>query len=310
MQTFMKIIIRFFKYLVLVAILFFVGKNIFQQIHSTKWDELTVLTHFILLSFFFEIAARFFVGLSYHFFLKSFGCALPLPASIAVSWISFFGKYLPGKIALVGSAIYFLRRYNVKTSIATIVPVMANVMTIFIAILLSFPLIFSFQNNEIALFSFGFLLVFAATSIFSIKPQAFLDFVNYIFKRYGFEKFEASLSYTQTLVCLGLITFQCFCAGMSTWMVIRAICSISITAIPQMVSITAFAGTIGMLAFFSPAGIGVRDGIYFVTLSGIIGSTNAALVTVLLRLIQTITDTGTAGIGSAIFYCNKKKYFN
>ena len=76
----------------------------------------------------------------------------------------------------------------------------------------------------------------------------------------------------------------------------------AIEVAPAIISITALAGTMGLLAFFSPAGIGVRDGIYFLFLSPLIGAEMAAIVVVCLRLLQTAIDLLSAGLGGLMLH--------
>ena len=71
---------------------------------------------------------------------------------------------------------------------------------------------------------------------------------------------------------------------------INAFAPLDISMLPYIVSVTVFAGTLGLLALFSPAGIGVRDGAYLFLLTTITGASIAALITVFLRIMQTIAD--------------------
>ena len=64
----------------------------------------------------------------------------------------------------------------------------------------------------------------------------------------------------------------------------------AIEVAPAIISITALAGTMGLLTFFSPAGISVKDGIYYLFLSPLIGVEMVAIVIVCLRLLQTAID--------------------
>ena len=44
------------------------------------------------------------------------------------------------------------------------------------------------------------------------------------------------------------------------------------------------------------------DGLFFITLQEITGAQSAALITIMLRLIQTIVDIGTSGVGGVLLY--------
>lgn len=300
-------LIKGLKYSLLGLTIYFVGKTILSQILQIQWSELTILTRFIFLSVLFEIAARLFIGMSYDFLLKSSGSSLPILVSISVSWVSFMGKYLPGKVAVLASAVFLLKKYQVQTTTAGIVPVFATIMTIFIALLISIPFLISGGNAQLLQVSYGLLPVFALTILIFIHPQLVTKFMQAVFRRFGISESPVHFSSSYITICFGVILLQCICAGISTWMVIRSIYPLDLFFLPHIVSITALAGVIGLLAVFCPAGIGVRDGIYFFALCGMVGPETAALVTVLLRLIQTVTDIGTAGAGSVFLYSDKIK---
>lgn len=301
------VLMKGLKYSLLGLTVYFVGKTLISQILQIQWSELTILTRFIFLSVLFEIAARLFIGLSYDFLLKSSGSSLPMPVSISVSWVSFMGKYLPGKVAVLASAVFLLKKYQIQTATAGIVPVFATIMTIFIALLISVPFLISGGDTQLLQMSYGLLPIFILAMLIFIYPRLFIKCIRVVFRRLGISESHIQFSSSYITICFGVILLQCICAGISTWMVIRSIYPLDLFLLPQIVSITALAGVIGLLAVFCPAGIGVRDGIYFFTLCGMVGSEPAALVTVLLRLIQTVTDIGTAGAGSVFLYSDRKK---
>ena len=55
--------------------------------------------------------------------------------------------------------------------------------------------------------------------------------------------------------------------------------------------------TFSYLALFAPGGLGVREGIYLLVLSPVIGAEKTAIVVVALRLAQTLLELLLAAIG-------------
>ncbi len=301
-----SLLIKILKYTLLVITLYLVGKTLIIQISQIQWRELKLFPGFIILSILFEIGARLCTGLSYNFLLKSSGTFLATPVSIAISWVTLIGKYLPGKIGLVIGAMYLLKKYRVQTSVAGTVPVFVTILTIIVALLLSVPFLISGGDIKRVNILFGILPLICLVFSLPVFTQFYSRCVKYIiryFENYG-PVLQFSLSYTA--YGFGITMCQCFCAGISTWLVINSVYPMGLYHLTWVVSITALSGVIGLMAFFSPAGIGVRDGVYFVTLTSLLGSEIAALVTVLLRLIQTLADIGTAGLGAVFIYYNLK----
>lgn len=168
-----------------------VGRAIFRQWTQIDWSTLRMDVKFLTLALILEITARTFLGILYGGILSRLGCGLALHIPVAVCWISMLGRYIPGKVALMGSAIYLFSSYKVRP--------------------------------------------------------------------------------------------------------------VAIDLIPMVVSITALSGALGLFAFFSPAGLGVREGVYLFALSPIVGVEMAALCAVLLRALQTACDGVCGAAGLLIF---------
>jgi len=290
--------------ILLVTIVYFVGNVIVNQVSQIQLSDLNISIKFILLSFIFEIGARLFVGIGYYKLLCYFGFPLSFILSIAISWISFIGKYFPGKVALIASAFYFFRQQKVPSVTAGLVPVLNTLLTVFTALIFSIPLVLKNDQSGGAFFYLGPFLIIGV--LFFLKPTSFFAIINLIFKRFGISKIRSILTSSQIGHCFVIVGIQCVLAGISTWLICKSIFfPLNISLLPVIISITAFSGTMGILAFFSPAGIGVRDGLFYINLSLITGSENAAVIVIILRLIHTVIDIVTAAIGFILLKMNQ-----
>jgi glycosyltransferase 2 family protein len=285
-----KNIIRCLKWGVFFTILYFVGRAITIQIIQIDWATVKFDWIFLCLSIIFEIMARFLGGILYTSLLNIMKLQLPIKIPISISWISQLGKYIPGKVAFLSSTIYFFNMYKIRPAIATFVPVLANMITIWIALMLSLPLFFSLLEGQIAPFLNMALMIIAISGIICFQPSVLLMLGNFLLKKMGSPPLEITIGFFKILPSWGVVFFQCVCAGIAAWCMVKTIAFAEPQQIPIVISVAALAGTLGLLALFSPAGIGVREGIYLLTLTPVIGSQKAALFTVLIRLMQTIVD--------------------
>lgn len=293
-------IIACIKWCLLFIVLFFVGRAITHQVSHIDWVVIHFDWKFLVLTIVFEMLARVFIGILYSCLLKSLQTVLPFQIAISISWISLLGKYVPGKVAVLSSTVYFLNLYKIRPAVATIVPVLGNIITIWVALMLSMPLFFSSLGGQIAPFFYMTLIVIAGTGIICFQPSIFLKFSNIMLKRMGSPPLEIAAGFFKIMPSLGVVFVQCVCAGIATWCMVRTITFIDPQQLPTVISIAALAGTMGLLALFSPAGIGVREGIYLLALTPIIGAEKGALIAVLLRLLQTLIDVIMAIIGSLV----------
>lgn len=299
--------LRLLKLTLLAVVLYFVGKAIVRAIADISWADVAIRPGFIVLSVFFEMAARFFIGLLYALLLKYFQTPLGLGIAVAVSWISFLGKYVPGKVALLGSIVYLLSRFQVRRAIAAVIPILATIMTVTVAFLFSIPLIFSSLAGELALNPNLLVPFFILAGIVTVRPQLLIKPGNYLMSKLGYPPIEIDLTIKQILSSICVVVGQTVCAGISTWCFSNAFVPLGLETMPTVVAISALAGTLGLLALFSPAGLGVRDGVYFLLLGPMIGVKMAALVVVGLRLMQTMVDVAAAGLGGLLFKKRSKE---
>ena len=293
-----RLIHRLIKFSFLVAVLYFVGRMLAEQLTLVDFSNVEVSFSYVLGAALFEILARFFVGFGYYMILKGFHPDLSVADSVSISWVSNLGRYIPGKIALLASSAYLLKERGVKLSTATFVPVFNVMMTIVVALLLSLPLLHPNQILAPYLGS-GILMatLFVSATLFRSKQlrlPAFLPWLN-------LPSCNITLDRLNIRSCLVIVLTQCSCAGLSTWMICQTFGTIAPGMIGWFISMTAFAGVMGLIAFFSPAGLGVRDGLYLLLLGHVIGPEKAALITILLRLIQTVTDIILATLGFLFF---------
>lgn len=291
------------KSTLLILLLYFIGRVFIQQIRLIKWESLDINSIFLCTAFLSDITARICSGILYGSLLRRFNAYVPYRISMSVSWLSLLGKYIPGKIAILGSAIYLLSKYHVKPEIAGIVPILANGMVAVVCFFFSLPLFFSSQKNLFEPFLQAWFYLLPLIGIALIFSKSWLRLINWAFRFIN----KPSIIYPKLSLKLMLypfliVLFQCLFTGITTWWLMRALTFISVTAIPIVISISILAGTLGFLTFFAPAGLGIREGIYLYFLTSLIGSELAVLTAICLRLIHTINDILLGGAGLTLLH--------
>lgn len=282
------------RYFLLIAVILYVGYLLWRHLQDADLSKLNIPIYWILLSGLCEVLARCFIGLGYHCLLNCFKANVRLGSAVSIAWVSFLGRYLPGKIALIGSAFYLLKRQNVSVVVAGAVPVLSTLITILVALILSVPLIPAANEfNRLVLFCIGMVFL-AVLFIILMKNKSCLEG---ILKLNTLKQTGYRLSISVITILSAIVLFQCISAGASTWVLSQAYCPTGLESLGWFVSVTAFSGVMGLIAFFSPAGIGVRDGFYLMLLGQVVGMENAAFITIMLRIVQTAVDMVTALIG-------------
>jgi len=295
-----RMLYHIIRYTLFLAVLIFVGRILLEQLSNIHIDSLSIEWQFLAMALLFEALARYFTGAGYERLLQYFGAPVSFFPAASIAWISFLGKYLPGKFFLVAIAMYYFRQYKIRWEIAGLVPVINTLMTICAALILSSPFVFIFHDQLGLAASFGSAFSLLGCGLFCMKPHLLFSWGRKLIKTLDVPAAHLSLSLSQASVCLGIALLQCLCFGMSTWCIARAFVPVGIETAVWFISVTTFSITLGLFAFFSPAGIGVKEGICFLAFSRMLGPEMASLVAVAARAIYTLMDMISAGVGFLI----------
>ena len=298
--------IKILKYSFFLVLMYFVGNAILERFSQIEWDSVKVEFHYVLVSVSFVMISKGFTGLFFDRFLKVLENSVPCHISVGVSWIANLGKYIPGKTANLASAAYLFTQYHVRKTIAVIVPLLHNLITILVSFVVTLPLFFASWFDAVFPVPRIVIVLLVVMGCIVIRPKFFLGLSNFLLTYLGYIPIETKLSYKKMYLPIVLIFCQCFATGIANWFVIRSIIPIETNLIPILISISAAAGALGLLAIFAPAGLGVREGIYLLALEPILGPDYAALMAVVIRLLQTMGDV-IAGIGGGIILKYSKR---
>jgi hypothetical protein len=288
------------KLILLSILLYFVGAAIMDRTALLNWQEIKLDYTCVLFMLGSEIITRIFFGLLYGVLLRLFNEPLPVSITLSMSWAAALGKYLPGKVGIIAGAMYVLSLYRVNAAISAIVPVLCNVMAIVIALLISLPLLLLPWAKQMIPFPHVWLVVLVLGGFISLWPRFFLSISNFLLRIIHYPPINIHLKFKQMAGPLCMVLAQCISMGMTAWFMARALTPLDMYQIPLFISISNLAAALGFLVLFSPAGLGVREGIYLMALSPIIGSEFAAVVAVGLRCMQTFTDV-IMGLGGMIW---------
>jgi uncharacterized membrane protein YbhN (UPF0104 family) len=141
------------------------------------------------------------------------------------------------------------------------------------------------------------LIMFCLVCLF---PPVFAKLVNIALRRLK----RPELTVVPSLHCYVLPVLAGFAQwlfwGAALWCTARTIGNVSISSLPTFIVIAALSNTFAYLAFFTPGGLGAREGMMFLGLDPLIGHGNAAFVVVALRIVQTVVEIVLCGVGLLI----------
>jgi len=180
-----------------------------------------------------------------------------------------FAKYIPGKIFLVLSLVFYLNKFRISKTNGMAAMLNFQIISLWSGLIfgLSFILAGSGFSSWLKVNALIFLLVFAA--VFLLRPlQRILDKMAVKILRREVSVFHYPIKKISSLIALFLLTWLLNGVGFYLLTVAKT----GITAGWQIILIFPLARTIGTLAIVTPGGLGVREGV-IATLLALCGMT-------------------------------------
>lgn len=287
------------KLAITAAVLYFVVRALVDRFREIDWAHLQMNVPCLLGAVALLGAAGIVYGTGYRMLLGAF-CPPPTWSGVlAAVWVSQLGKYVPGKVASVAGGVYLLKKQNVPAAVALSINVMIMGLFVVAGLLLMAPLSLLDRTAFLGPLTGLWTLVLLVAGLVGVHPRVFVGLVNLGLGLLGREPLAARPRLRDYVGPMALLLVQWILFGLSLWMVARSVADVPLTQAPFFISAAAAAATLGFLAIFTPAGIGVREGILLVLLGPVLGP-ETAIVIVAARFFQAAVEAGLAGIGLVI----------
>ena len=287
------------KLAITAAVLCFVVRALVDRFREIDWAHLQMNIPCLLGAVALLGAAGVVYGTGYRMLLGAF-CPPPTWSGVlAAVWVSQLGKYVPGKVASVAGGVYLLKKQNVPATVALSINVVIMGLFVVAGLLLMAPLSLLDRTAFLGPLTGVWTLVLLVAGLVGVHPRVFVGLVNLGLRLLGREPLAARPRLRDYVGPMALLLVQWLLFGLSLWMVARSVADVPLTQAPFFISVAAAATTLGFLAIFTPAGIGVREGILLVLLEPALGP-KTAIVIVAARFFQAAVEAGLAGIGFVI----------
>jgi hypothetical protein len=205
--------------------------------------------------------------------------------------MSMMGKYLPGKVWMVLGKVYLSGKEGVPKAEAFASAVIEIVLEIAAAVFFFFFFLFSLVDYSVlspgVLYLLGAVLV--AGMVF-LHPRVFYKVINTLLYRLKKERIEETITYRDMLELFLLYNGIVLVQGTAFYFFVNALCTVSLDNLLVLTGSFALAGALGTLSFFSPSGLGVREGVLALLLSSSVVAPIAVLISLLARLWVTVGE--------------------
>jgi uncharacterized membrane protein YbhN (UPF0104 family) len=242
--------------------------------------------------------------------LRTVGGHLPYWPAVRIWFLSAIVRYIPGNIWQPLSITLLAQRRGVKPE-ATLTSIVLYQAIITLAVAPIAAVYFAVTGNWGVLTGLlhdaaPWLIAVGLTpvAVFIAQPSWLIEIVNWGLQRLGRSRLPAGLTRPELLIVLALAILDWLIWGAAFATLafgIDAYAPAEIWALaPHLIAVYPVAYAIGFLSFFTPSGLGVREGALYMLLAPVTGGAAITLLALAMRLWTTLGELIAAGISALI----------
>ncbi len=273
----------------LAAVFYFIARVILNNLDQLRDTTLRLDPWYLLAAVLFGVLGYLMMALGWHRLTLAFVIDLPLRPTLGIWALSRLGKYLPGKIFLLLGRVYFYAEANKSKASTTLCFLLETYLNL-IAMGVVFLIALTIQPLPLLEPYRWWVPVLVAFSAFTLHPRI-LNGVSKLLVKW--RVVGERVAFTQrdvgsALACY-LLAWVMFGTGL------HFVSSLYLPSIAPLSSVylagsLAVGGMLGLLAFFAPAGIGVREAVFIFMASQLIPQHEALVLAFLARLWMVMVE--------------------
>lgn len=223
------------------------------------------------------------------------GCGAPSTFWPAASvWgKSILARYVPGNVFMFVGRAWMSHSRGLAVERVTAAMVYEQALGVCGA-LLAMAVLFPFWEYRPGLTAVSLLAAPALVAL--MHPRVFRPVAGWVLRLVRRPPLEVTLRFRGVLAMLLLFTADWFVAGLGAWLLARAITGLGAESLPLVIVTYALAYVAGMVAFFIPSGIGVREAVLTASLANELPGGVALTWALLLRLWVTAAELVFVGL--------------
>lgn len=274
--------------IVLAAVFLVVWKNV-SEISSYDFE---LKYGYLLASFAVIVITYFLCFFIWQWLTASFGLRVPIVKAARGWFLSYLGKYVPGKIALLLVRMdaydgYSTKKVAVATLLEYIIALVSACLIVLISLLFSSEILPDYIQWVAVLGSISLLIL--------LYPPLLRKIVNWILKLMKKTPLNELPAFKDIVRFVGSYMVATLVAGFALFLILNSLSPVSFKYYIIITGVYSIAGLVGIAAFFAPSGIGVREGVIILLLPAFIPEPAVIVGAIVMRLITTLTELILAG---------------
>lgn len=264
-----KIIFRSVSVLLTAVIFYFLGREFFNN-----WEKISSYTFnfnvpILMMAIVAYVVMVLLFSWGWHLILRYLRHPIPLYETILYFCLTQPAKYIPGKIWLPVARMKFCKRHRVSHSVTLLSTGIESAMEILAGTYVSILAIF--QMPSLGKFSILGTILLTFVGLVLLYPRVFYFFINIYLKlaKKDVIPCHKHATFLQLLFMQAVFAAGMFGLGLSQVLFLQSFVAIPASEFAYLISVGVLSTIIGMVAVFAPAGLGVREGVWYVALTGI-----------------------------------------
>ncbi len=202
---------------------------------------------------------------------------------------SILGKYIPGKVFMLAARFPAYEREGVPLRKVTVCFFIENICTLLGAAFLFLISLFFFPNSILEDYRIVTVLLVVAFFI-CLNPKIINFFLKYVEKVAKKKDIQIPFTYGQMLKVVGLFILNWLIVGTGFYILTCSMYRLPVSELLFAGGIYGLSAIIGILAIFTPSGLGVREGILVLGLSLVMPKEMAVIISIVSRLWATVAE--------------------
>jgi hypothetical protein len=254
-----------------------------------------------------QLAAAFAILLLLHFplygwlwrtILTTLGANIRTSTATAITAVSAIGKYAPGKVWFTLGRMSLVKHEGVAEDKVLVSVVLEIAFTLLAGLML--------LGSAVALVPRGqmptpvyLLFLLAPLCLVVLYPPVMNRLLGVALKRLKRPRIELRLPYGRALTILAICLLDWTAQGFGSFVLVGSFCPLSIRQLPVLLGGYAISWMTGFLVLISPAGLGVREGVFTLILKTVVPEPLAIIAALVTRVWMTLGELTAALVGFA-----------
>jgi hypothetical protein len=254
-----------------------------------------------------QLAGAFAILLLLHFplygwlwrtILATLGANIRTSTATAITAVSAIGKYAPGKVWFTLGRMSLVKQEGVAEDKVLVSVVLEIAFTLLAGLMLLASAVALVPRGQVPTPVY-LLFLLAPLCLLVLYPPVMNRLLAVGLKWLRRPHIELKISYGRLLAILGICLLDWAAQGFGSFVLIGSFCPLSVRQLPVLLGGYAISWMTGFLVLISPAGLGVREGVFTLILKTVVPEPLAIIAALVTRVWMTVGELTAALVGFA-----------